>query len=159
MIKLKCHTCGIEKEYSTEKEAYKGGWDIDIQNMITKEIKDFCGECPSAPFLLGKEVKNNMKTIQISDEAHKFLCNLMHEINTQDNRATASPYYFVVKEKEKQYSRDLDIGEGTVYVNTEEGASEIGDINDLKKWLKEDIEFEQNLLEINNLTAWNILDH
>lgn len=33
------------------------------------------------------------------DEAKQFLSNLITEINNQDNRITASPYYYVVKGK------------------------------------------------------------
>jgi hypothetical protein len=35
-------------------------------------------------------------TIEISDNAAKFLTQLNKHIQKQDNRATASPYYFVV---------------------------------------------------------------
>ena len=39
------------------------------------------------------------KTIKISEKNWSFLVALMDKINTQDNRATASPYYFVVRTK------------------------------------------------------------
>ena len=39
------------------------------------------------------------KTIQISDESYGFLKDLINEIDNQDNRMTASPYYYVIQEK------------------------------------------------------------
>lgn len=38
-----------------------------------------------------------MKNIIISDEAAKFIFDLHKRIQTQDNRATASPYFFTVR--------------------------------------------------------------
>lgn len=42
-----------------------------------------------------------MKTIQLSDESYNFLMNLSKELNTQDNRGTAMPYFFQVKTKHR----------------------------------------------------------
>lgn len=38
------------------------------------------------------------KTIQVTDEIYEFLINLSKEIKEQDNRATAMPYFFQVRE-------------------------------------------------------------
>ena len=42
-----------------------------------------------------------MKTIQVTDEIYAFLSNLSKEIKSQDNRATAPPYFFQVQEDEE----------------------------------------------------------
>ena len=42
-----------------------------------------------------------MKTIQVSDEMYNFLMELSKEINTQDNRATAKPYFFQIQTNEQ----------------------------------------------------------
>jgi len=42
-----------------------------------------------------------MKTIQINDEMYDFLMELSKEINTQDNRCTAMPYFFQIQTKEQ----------------------------------------------------------
>lgn len=39
-----------------------------------------------------------MKTIQLTDQEYDFLMQLSNELNTQDNRATASPYFYQVRE-------------------------------------------------------------
>ena len=44
-----------------------------------------------------------MKTIEISDELHAKLIELSENINSQDNRSTAMPYFFQVMTKEKIY--------------------------------------------------------
>ena len=40
--------------------------------------------------------------IEIDEKSYKFLKNLIDEIDQQDNRATASPYYYVVQEKRER---------------------------------------------------------
>lgn len=40
-----------------------------------------------------------MKTIEVSDELYDQLIELSKELNTQDNRATASPYIFQIQTK------------------------------------------------------------
>lgn len=42
-----------------------------------------------------------MKTIQVNDEMYKFLMNLSKELNTQNHRCTAMPYFFQVQSKEQ----------------------------------------------------------
>lgn len=41
-----------------------------------------------------------MKTIEVTDEMYSFLKELSQEIKTQDNRGTASPYFYQVQEDE-----------------------------------------------------------
>jgi hypothetical protein len=60
------------------------------------------------------------KSIEVTDEIYDFLINLSKEIKEQDNRATAAPYFFQVREtkevpahkgcgEEVLYSYDYDI--------------------------------------------------
>lgn len=42
-----------------------------------------------------------MKTIEIKDEIYDFLMELSKELNTQDNRATAKPYFFQIQTNEE----------------------------------------------------------
>lgn len=53
-----------------------------------------------------------MKTISVTDEEYEFLKSLSHELNTQDNRLTANPYYYTVKTVRKMAAPEgYDIGE------------------------------------------------
>lgn len=47
-----------------------------------------------------------MKTIEVSDELHQKLMELSESINSQDNRATAMPYFFQIMTKEKRHVPD-----------------------------------------------------
>lgn len=51
-----------------------------------------------------------MKTIQVTDKMHASLMELSRELNTQDHRATAMPYFFQVRTTERQYGPE-GIGE------------------------------------------------
>jgi hypothetical protein len=42
-----------------------------------------------------------MKTIEITDEMYDFLIELSKELNTQDHRATAMPYFFQIQTQEE----------------------------------------------------------
>ena len=42
-----------------------------------------------------------MKTIEVTDEMHKFLTELSKELNTQDHRCTRMPYFFQIQTKEQ----------------------------------------------------------
>lgn len=42
-----------------------------------------------------------MKTIEITDKMYDFLMELSKELNTQDNRSTALPYYFAIQTNEE----------------------------------------------------------
>ena len=44
-----------------------------------------------------------MKSINISDEMYDFLMELSKEMNNQDNRCTAKPYFFQIQTMEKVY--------------------------------------------------------
>ena len=42
-----------------------------------------------------------MKQIEVTDEMYDFLMKLSIEINAQDNRSTAMPYFFQIQTKEQ----------------------------------------------------------
>ncbi len=48
-----------------------------------------------------------MKTIKISDEMYDSLMEISKELNTQNHRATAMPYFFQIQTKE-----EISVGEG-----------------------------------------------
>ncbi len=49
--------------------------------------------------------------IDIKKETFEFFKNLIHEINTQDNRITASPFLYVIMETKREYGIEEDYGE------------------------------------------------
>jgi len=53
-LKLKCHGCKKEQEYDTDSEAWKDGWD-KVKRMADGKEAFFCGDCASAPFIIGSE--------------------------------------------------------------------------------------------------------
>jgi len=42
-----------------------------------------------------------MKTIEVTDEMYKFLMNLSNELNIQNHRLTAMPYFFQIQTQEQ----------------------------------------------------------
>lgn len=58
-----------------------------------------------------------MPLIEVTDEQYEFLKNLKHEMETQDNRGTAQPYFYQIKRKERIYGEELQQSDGTVWVN------------------------------------------
>jgi predicted CopG family antitoxin len=64
-----------------------------------------------------------MKTIQISDEAYAFLKDLAGKLNTQDNRMTANPRYYAIREKDNIYGMEEGYADDYIYVD-EDGEME-----------------------------------
>lgn len=48
-MKLKCESCGKEKEFESEQLAFDEGWDFPPICPVTT-----CGNCPSAPLIFEK---------------------------------------------------------------------------------------------------------
>lgn len=48
-----------------------------------------------------------MKTIEVEDEMYDFLMNLSKELNTQDHRSTAMPYFYQIEDEE-----EISVGAG-----------------------------------------------
>jgi len=74
------------------------------------------------------------KTIEISDENYEFLKDFMNRIKTQDNRATASPYFYVVQCR-KEIAVPLGTTGKTRYFDSNSSSSYT--LEELKKWFKE----------------------
>lgn len=86
-----------------------------------------------------------MKTIEVSDEMHDFLINISKELNTQDHRCTAMPYFFQVQTK-KQIA--VAEGNGTMawhydggLIETDEEIREV--VEDYKGWDEATTQFNQ----------------
>lgn len=62
-----------------------------------------------------------MPTINLSEEDYQFLKNLAHELRTQDNRLTASPYFYTIV-TDRLYPALEDMGDGpTQFTDTGDG--------------------------------------
>lgn len=96
-----------------------------------------------------------MKTIEISDELHKKLIELSENINSQDNRATAMPYFFQIMTTERVYVPDgcgteCWASEGSTIETEEEinqTISEYLDIEDIEEVKKKDEYEKEEILE------------
>lgn len=82
-----------------------------------------------------------MKTIQVTDEMHEFLINLSKELNTQNHRATAMPYFFQIQTQERVVAAEgcgteAWVSDGT-FIETDEEINEA--ISDYKEIPIEDV--------------------
>lgn len=77
------------------------------------------------------------KIIEVSDEIYDFLMNLSKEIKEQDNRATAMPYFFQVRETKEVPAYN---GCGTEILYSSEYETELRDDTDKIEWIKEHAE-------------------
>lgn len=75
-----------------------------------------------------------MKTIQVTDEMYDFLMSLSKEIKEQDNRATAMPYFFQVRETKEVPAHE---GSGEEVLYSSEYEMELRTDNDKVEWIKE----------------------
>lgn len=76
-----------------------------------------------------------MAVVTISDEHLDFLKKLMTAVNTQDNRCTASPFYFCVRDMREVLTPE-GCGEYSKYID-EEGSCIAHDLPGLRKYLAE----------------------
>ena len=77
-----------------------------------------------------------MKTIKVTEEMHEFLINLSKELNKQDHRCTAMPYFFQIQTQERI---EVPLGNGTqawhldgLLIETDEEIEEA--VNEYKEW-------------------------
>ena len=87
-----------------------------------------------------------MKTIEIEDELYERLMYLSNEIKTQDNRGTASPYFFQITERVEEpcWDGNCDKYIWTNYYSEWEKVD--GDYNSMLEFLYENFEsFYQNI--------------
>lgn len=95
-----------------------------------------------------------MKTIEIPDELHDQLMELSRNINSQDNRSTAMPYFFQIRTKEKiavpeGCGTECWAYDGSTIETEEEITGEISEIKQLeiKDVTKDEYEREEILEE------------
>ncbi len=86
-----------------------------------------------------------MKIIEVSDETYNFLIELSKELNTQDHRGTAMPYFFQIQTK-----RQIAVPEGNgteawfcdgALLKTDEEIEEA--VNDYREWDEDTSEFNE----------------
>lgn len=78
-----------------------------------------------------------MKTIQVSDEMYKFLEDLSKELNTQDHRGTAMPYFFQIQTTEEVPAAEdcgvkVWVQDGSIALRTDEDIKEA--VFEYKEW-------------------------
>lgn len=100
-----------------------------------------------------------MKTIKVSDEMYDFLMNLSNEIKTQDNRCTAMPYFFQVREKKEVAAHE---GSGTEVLYSSEYEVELRTEQNKRQWIKEHFDYfdesmwYEELKEIDIVNEWTL---
>lgn len=97
-----------------------------------------------------------MKTIKVSDEIYDFLISTSKEINSQDNRITAEPYFYQIRE-EKEIATGEGMGEevwvmdGEIHLRTEQDIKEA--VFEWKEW---DLENKLHQKKYSELGGWEI---
>lgn len=76
-----------------------------------------------------------MKTIEVSDEIYESLMNISKEMTTQDNRCTAMPYFFQVRETKEIPAHD---GSGDQVWYNHDCELEVRTRDEKIEWLCED---------------------
>jgi hypothetical protein len=101
-----------------------------------------------------------MKKIEVSDEIYGFLMNLSRELKEQDNRATATPYIFQVRET-KEVPAHRGCGKKVLY--SSEYETELRTDEEKVEWIKEHVEYfeetnhEQEAKDVENHTStWDL---
>lgn len=102
-----------------------------------------------------------MKTIQVTDAMYDFLSNLSKEIKSQDNRATAMPYFFQVQEDEevavpKGCGEEAWVCDGEICLRTEEDIKEA--VFEFKGWELGNEEDEELFKELDSFDIEKILN-
>lgn len=95
-----------------------------------------------------------MKEVRVSEETMKFLTDFMTRINTQDNWATASPYYYVIRSSHWRVAHgDFTSGETRICrVDFEGDPTTFYSKEEFVKWFKEyNSDLEGTDEEINKL--------
>jgi hypothetical protein len=90
-----------------------------------------------------------MKTIEISDELYDQLMDIVKEMTTQDNRCTAYPFFYQIRDWERVYDSDLN-GSIPILIDRNGDYTTVESSKDLMEYLEyRDIEFDKE--EINGL--------
>jgi len=101
------------------------------------------------------------KKIEVTDEMYEFLMNLSKEIKEQDNRATAMPYFFQVRETKEIAAHE---GCGNEVWWSTDYETELRTDADKVEWIKEhpehfdEYEDKELINEIDELDCWQLDD-
>jgi hypothetical protein len=96
-----------------------------------------------------------MKTIQVTDEMHDALMALSKEMTTQDNRGTAIPHLFQIKETNKVPAHD---GFGDKLFYNQDLELELRDSEEIKEWICENIDTLEVSEDVNTFDIINVMD-
>nr|WP_321523316.1 hypothetical protein [uncultured Macellibacteroides sp.] len=101
-----------------------------------------------------------MKTIEVTDEIYCFLENLSKEIKSQDNRATASPYFFQVQEDKEigvpeGCGEEVWISDGGTILRTEDEVKEA--VFEWKDWTIGNESDEKNYKQLDSFDIDSIM--
>lgn len=102
-----------------------------------------------------------MKNIQVTDEIYDFLSNLSKEIKSQDNRATAKPYFYQVQEEEEVgvpdgCGEEVWVCDGEIHLRTEKDIK--GAVFEWKDWELGNKEDEKKFKELDSFEIEEILE-
>ena len=101
------------------------------------------------------------KNIEVTDEMYEFLMNLSKEIKEQDNRATATPYFFQVRETKEIAAHE---GCGNEVWWSTDYEIELRTDEDKVEWIKEHLEHfdeyedKELISEVEELDCWQLDD-
>lgn len=103
-----------------------------------------------------------MKQIEVTDEMYDFLSELSKEIKTQDNRATAYPYFFQVQEDEEiavpeGCGEEIWVLDGEICLRTDQDIKEA--VFEWKDWELGKREDEAEFAELNVFDIEEILEN
>lgn len=96
-----------------------------------------------------------MKTIKVTDEMYEFLMDLSKELNTQDHRGTAMPYFFQVCSEREVLAADgrrvFAYDDNVIYADDEEAIAE--EIASIKGW---DLDDDEDLAKFDELAEYEV---
>jgi hypothetical protein len=96
------------------------------------------------------------KNIEVSDEMYEFLINLSNELNTQDNRCTATPYFFQIQHKKERTTAEgcgetVWVLDGEIHLRTDEDIKKA--VFKYKEW---DLKNEEDKKKFDELHEYEI---
>lgn len=99
-----------------------------------------------------------MKRITVTNEMYNFLTNLSKEIKNQDNRGTASPYYYQVQEEidmptGEEFGEEVWIQNGEICLRTDDDIKK-----EIFEYLKWDFNDSKKHIEYDNMNAFDVED-
>lgn len=87
-------------------------------------------------------MSEELVTIQIKKSSLEFLVKTAHELNTQDNRSTADPYYFCIQHEERAENSE---GDHVVFIDPEDDYEEYESLKEMEAAIEFNYSWEKNL--------------